>query len=108
MDLRVYCECGRCLPVTEADAGSALNCTCGCRVVVPLLEEFRDRPHLLSATTIERRVQRLIAAGELPNTEGCIRCGEMKTVQVVNINLECERYTARVHGGMSLLFFLWF
>jgi hypothetical protein len=48
MALGVYCECGLCLPVVEDDAGSSLLCSCGRRVVVPLLDEFRDHPVLLS------------------------------------------------------------
>src|SRR5262249_22005461 len=68
-------------------------------VVVPLLEEFRDRPVLLSASTIERRVRRLITKGELPATDACIKCGHLRTAEVVNTALECERYRTRVYGG---------
>jgi hypothetical protein len=109
MDLGVYCECGRCLPVAEDDVGSSLTCPCGRRVIVPLLDEFRDRPFLLSAASLERRVQRMIAEGELPSTDGCIRCGEGRAAQEVNVTLECERYTARAHGGQRFLIFpsLW-
>jgi hypothetical protein len=70
---------------------------------VPLLEEFRDRPDLLSAASIERRVRRLIAAGELPPTGCCVRCGEGNTAEVVPVELECERYTARAYGGERFL-----
>jgi hypothetical protein len=73
-----------------------------------LLEEFQDRPLLLSAATLERRVRRLIAEGELPITDACIRCGEVKAVQVVNLHLECERYTAHAHGGLRFLLLPWF
>jgi hypothetical protein len=94
--------------VTARDAGSALNCSCGRRVVVPLLEEFRDHPVLLSATTVEGRIRRLIAEGVLPSTDACLRCGDV-TAQLVGIDLQCERYKARASGGQRVLIipFLW-
>src|SRR5687767_5836821 len=98
MTLGVYCECGVCLPVAQDDAGSSRACACGRRVVVPLLDEFRDHPVLLSAATVERRVQRLIAAGVLPSTKYCLGCGSV-AAQVVNAALECERSTERTEGG---------
>jgi hypothetical protein len=101
--LRVCCECGRWLPIEPSAAGSAVTCSCGCRVVVPLLEEFRRRRDLLSAATIERRVRRLIAAAELPPPGGCARCGRLDTLEVVPLQLECERYTARAYGGERFL-----
>jgi hypothetical protein len=102
MTLGVLCECGRCLPVAQTDAGSVLSCSCGRRVVVPLLEEFRDQSVLLSATTVERRVQRLSAEGVLPRTDACLRCGGV-TAQAVDIDLQCERYTAHASGGQRFL-----
>jgi hypothetical protein len=102
MALGVYCECGICLPVAEDAAGSSITCSCGRRVVVPLLDEFRDRPLLLSAATVERRVRRLIAEGVLPSTDSCLRCGDSKA-WIVNVHLECEKYTARTHGGQLFL-----
>jgi hypothetical protein len=101
--LRVCCECGRWLSVEPMQAGSALTCTCGRRVVVPNLEEFQERSDLLSAMTIERRIPRLIAAGELPPSDGCARCGLARTADFTPIRLECERYTARSGGGQRLL-----
>jgi hypothetical protein len=102
MALGVYCECGRCVPVAEDDAGSSLTCPCGRSVVVPLLDEFRDHPVFLSAATVERRVRRLIAEGLLPGTAVCLRCGDERA-QVVNVDLACERCTARAHGGQRFL-----
>jgi hypothetical protein len=102
MELGVLCECGQRLSVVESNAGSALNCSCGRRVVVPLLEEFQDHPVLLSAATVERRVRRLIAEGVLPSTEACLRCGDV-TAQPVGLHLQCERYTARTSGGQRFL-----
>jgi hypothetical protein len=108
MALGVYCECGQTLPVAENDAGSALMCSCGRRVVVPLLEEFTDGSILLSASSIERRVRRLIAEGLLPSTDACLRCGD-GAAESVAIDLQCERYAARATGGQRFLIipFLW-
>jgi hypothetical protein len=103
MALGVYCECGQLLTVVENQAGSAISCSCRRKVVVPLLEEFADRPLLLSAATIERRLRRLIAAGELPLVSCCLRCGEVHSLEVVPVELECERYTVRAHGGQRFL-----
>jgi hypothetical protein len=107
MQLGVYCECGRCLPVAEANAGSSLTCGCGRKVIVPLLEEFRDRPLLLSAATLERRVQRLVAEGELPFGGACLQCGEEGGADLVKVSLECERYKVREHGGVGFLVLPW-
>jgi hypothetical protein len=95
MGLGVYCECGKCLPVTESDAGRSLVCSCGFTVLVPLIEEFRDQPVQLSAATVERRIRRLIAAGQLPAKDACIRCGEVEATSVVSVHLVCERAEER-------------
>ena len=101
-NLRVSCECGRWLPIEADAAGSSINCPCGGRVLVPSLEEFRDRPDLISAATLERRVHRLIKVGELPPGGGCARCG-VADAAVVAVELECERYSARASGGERFL-----
>jgi hypothetical protein len=93
--------------VAEADAGSSLTCACGRKVIVPLLEEFRDRPLLLSAATLERRVQRLIAEGELPPQGACLRCESEREAGVVNVALECEKYKTRTYGGTRFLILPW-
>src|SRR5437660_1576113 len=99
MGLGVCCECGQCLPVEESDAGSSLTCSCGRTVVVPLLEEFQVRPVLLSAASLQRRVQRLVAEGELPIVSACARCGDVRTAQVVRVDLVCEKFWTRSSGG---------
>jgi hypothetical protein len=71
-------------------------------MVVPLREEFRDHPVLLSAATVECRVRRLIAEGVLPSTDACLRCGDV-AAQPVDVELQCERYTARAAGGQRFL-----
>ena len=102
--LRVCCECGHWVLVTPSKAGSKVSCPCGRPVVVPLLVEFRNRPDLLSAATIDRRIRRLIAKGELPISGGCSKCGLVVPVEVVPINVECERYTARAYGGHGVIY----
>jgi hypothetical protein len=85
--------------VTETDAGSKLLCPCGFTVIVPLLEEFENRPVLLSAATVPRRIRRLIAEGELPGTTGCLQCHDTKTRGIINVAVECEKMRTRVSGG---------
>jgi hypothetical protein len=102
MSLGVTCECGLSLGVTEKDAGSMVRCSCGRPVVVPLLEEFQNHTVLLSAATVERRAQRLVAEGVLPGTDECLWCREVPA-QRVDVIVQCERYTAHTSGGMRLL-----
>jgi hypothetical protein len=68
-------------------------------VVVPTPEEFQGSSLLLSAMTVERRVRRLLAAGELPPPGACARCGRWPDVGVVDLWLECERSQVRATGG---------
>jgi hypothetical protein len=112
MSLGVYCECGVCCAVEEEDAGHSVICPCGRTVVVPLLDEFRERPHLLSAATLERRIRRLLAEGELPDTDACRGCGN-EDARIVKVVAACERRSVHTSGGPSFLFiplpwgFLW-
>jgi hypothetical protein len=103
MSLGVYCECGVCCAVEEEDTGHSVICPCGRTVVVPLLDEFRDRPRLLSAATLERRIRRLLAEGELPDTDACRACGQ-EDARVVKIVAACERRSVHTSGGSSFLF----
>jgi hypothetical protein len=100
--LTVGCECGEWVGVEPYQAGTAVFCGCRRRVVVPLLDEFRERPDLVSASTIERRVIRLVAEGELPLTGTCARCGAAED-GITRVILVCERYTARSGGGERFL-----
>src|SRR5262249_47210618 len=106
MGLGVICECGQTLPIEERQAGTATQCDCGRRVVIPLADEFREKPVVPSATTIERRVERLIAAGSLPLPGPCCACGQGGSEEVVPATIECERYTTRVSGGQRFLLLL--
>lgn len=99
----ISCECGKTQTVSDEQAGSSVTCRCGFRIVVPLADEFDGRPLLTSAATIERRVHRLIALGELPLPGVCRSCGEVSDVDDVWLTLACERYKVRVSGGTHVL-----
>jgi hypothetical protein len=103
-DLGVICECGDCLAVAEEEAGRRIVCNCGRTVVVPTLEEFRVRPVLRSATTIEARIRGMIEDGELPQTSACGSCGEVNRRNVVEFEVECEK--AQVRDGAPVGFFV--
>jgi hypothetical protein len=100
--LAVECECGRALPV-PADGRGPLVCSCGKRVVVPPPEEFQGRSVVLSAATAERRLRRLLAAGELPPMGACTACGLWDNLRVVDLWLDCERSRVRTSGGSGFL-----
>jgi hypothetical protein len=103
MGFRVSCECGECLTVQGSDAGSAVSCRCGRRVVVPLVEELQTGRVLVSAATIERRIRRMIASGDLPADPLCARCGSPDVAGAVIADVECERYRVRTSGGFRFL-----
>jgi hypothetical protein len=105
MGYQVSCECGECLPVQEADAGSSVNCRCGRRVVVPLLEELDTGRVIVSAASIERRIRRMIASGDLPAGRSCERCETPDVGQRVNATIQCERYRSRTSGGLRFFYF---
>jgi hypothetical protein len=102
--LRVGCYCGEWVPVKASEAGCAVKCPCGRRVEVPLLEEFRDHSDLLSSTTVESRILRLVAEKELPRIGLCEKCGDRNSREVVSAKLDCERATVSHHGGLSFLY----
>jgi hypothetical protein len=101
--LGVICECGAQLPVEEDAAGSTLNCSCGRRVIVPLLAELKARRVALSAATIERRIQRMVVAGDLPDTDQCMGCNDGNAAEIVPVVVECERAKVRTSGGFRFL-----
>ena len=103
MGLGVYCECGTLIPVLKSQAEGAVHCPCGFRVVVPALEEFQDRSHLVSAASIERRVQRLIDAGVLPQDGGSVECGSADSAAVVSVKIDCKKFTIHRSGGDRFL-----
>ena len=104
MAYTVCCECGKWLPIQLADAGSATKCSCGRRVEVPLLEEFEACADLLSATTVEARIFRLVATGDLPALGQCLECEAAGTRKVLRAVLDCERYTTHSEGGLRFLY----
>lgn len=102
MDQRaVECECGNNLPVPQ-DASSSLKCACGTFVILPPAEEFEGKRVVLSASTIERRIRRLIYAGELPPSSECAWCGSLHA-KPVDIRLVCETSTSWQTGGERLV-----
>lgn len=101
--LRVCCECDKWIGVLENDAGLSVTCVCGRRVEVPLLEEFQNNSDLLSATTVENRILRLVRAGDLPITGACACCGDVNDTAVVRAILDCERSSVRHRSGISVL-----
>jgi hypothetical protein len=88
--------------------GDAVFCPCGNRVVVPPPEELQSRPVVLSAMTVERRIRRLLTAGELPPRGACASCGQACD-GTLNLWLDCERSRTRTSGGPGWLFipFFW-
>jgi hypothetical protein len=101
--LAVECECGRAVSM-PADGRGPLTCPCGNRVVLPPPEEFRGRSLVLSAMTVERRVHRLLAAGELPPMGACTRCCQVRDIEAVDLWLDCEQSQVRTSGGFRFLF----
>lgn len=97
----VECECGELIPVTAGVPGP-LRCRCGRPVVVPLPEEFDGPTVLLSAATVERRVQRLLGAGHLPAGRGCACCGSPRA-GVLDVRVLCEASESRLTGGHRFL-----
>jgi hypothetical protein len=71
-------------------------------VVVPPPEEFQGRTVVLSAATVERRIHRLLAAGELPSMRACMRCGQERDVETVNLLVDCEQSEVRTSGGWTV------
>jgi hypothetical protein len=90
---RVSCECARWIPVIENQMGRAITCSCGRRVEVPLLDEFLVKPDLLSNTTIDRRLARMIQDGALPPAEHCAACETSSGLQIVQFEANCEWMT---------------
>src|SRR5437763_1512337 len=94
MEFRVTCECGKEHPVTAGGAGSKLACPCGRTVAVPSLGELRRRGLAPDATHPVLAVGRMIEAGELPPSGGCVRCGAPAD-RVAHVTAECERKWVR-------------
>ena len=127
MSYEVRCACGNTHTVTAADAGSALNCSCGSAVNVPPL-------HVLRASAGEQaispvvQIRGMLLRNELPGTRTCACC-HRGTDEIVRVSVECERSITKsgaskaeyagclfgcalgvfmpvVYGVVALLFFL--
>ncbi|HEY1189684.1 MAG TPA: hypothetical protein VGE74_18700 [Gemmata sp.] len=57
---------------------------------------------LISAATIERRIQRLAAAGRLPPGHECVGCGSRRAA-ALDVRIACETAENRVTGGFRFL-----
>jgi hypothetical protein len=97
----VVCECYQLVPVSE-DAGPSVKCSCGRYVIVPPTAEFADSPVLISGCTLENRVRRLLALGQLPPSRECAWCGAPEA-QPFDIRLVCEESEARATGGEHIV-----
>jgi hypothetical protein len=95
VDFQVNCACGKPHTVQAGNAGSVLPCPCGRQVTVPNLSELRRRhgltPYDANPVLV---IERLLAAGELPEESACIRCG-VASETVTRIIVECEKKWVR-------------
>lgn len=103
MQIRVPCECGEALSVTEGSAGQKLPCRYGRVVAIPryreLLAMAGQGPDLAPDFVIER----LLLAGKLPEEDCCLACGT-PTGEVAQVVVQCER--AQVgQAGRSWLYY---
>lgn len=91
MNFRVDCACGIPVRVTEASAGGSVQCLCGRSVPVPELRELRVRaglpPYNVSPEVL---IEHLLADGELPPDNHCVRCAT-PTEGRVHARAVCER-----------------
>ncbi|HTK75793.1 MAG TPA: hypothetical protein VL371_11090 [Gemmataceae bacterium] len=94
MEFKAVCECGTTHAVTAADAGAKIPCACGRTVSVPSLGKLRQQGLVPDQTHPVLAINRMLEAGELPPTAGCVRCG-VATDRVVKIEAECERTWVR-------------
>ena len=93
----VECECHAVIPVPDG-ADGPLKCGCGRFVVLPSPEEFEGKSVLLSAATLERRIQRLVDAEQLPPDHECAWCGAPES-EPADLRLVWERSWSRTSGG---------
>lgn len=89
MEIQLQCDCGETITVTEAKAESDVPCKCGREVRVPPFFELRQMAGM-TLEVPELVVQRLLAAGRLPEETACLICC-VQTTAVCRCWLECER-----------------
>ncbi len=99
MEFNFNCACGATLTVPEAQAGTQVRCPCGRAVPVPSLLELRKLADLPLASP-ELVVERLLAAGMLPEETACVLCG-VETEGRCHFWTRCERAVVR-RGGFFL------
>ncbi len=105
MEYPLPCACGGTLTVTEAAAGTTVNCSCGRAIEVPSWRELnagsgKSAPRLSPDLAIET----LLAARKVPFDPICARCGT-ETEEQVQVIAECERMQIK-GGGFSWLTFI--
>ncbi|MBY0459392.1 MAG: hypothetical protein K2V38_18865 [Gemmataceae bacterium] len=97
----VECECGAIVPAPEGMPGP-LVCSCHMRLIVPHEDEFASGKVPLSAPSLERRVRRLVEAGELPQSTDCAGCGAPDAGEV-ECAVACEQLEGRFIQGSGFL-----
>ena len=91
MEFYIACSCGRQIPVSASQAGTAVECACGLTCEVPGLGELRRQAGMSSYRAHPADVVRaMLARGELPPGDTCAKCG-MPASEVLDVTAECER-----------------
>src|SRR5262245_19062087 len=103
MDFRINCPCGSHVMVTEGAADGTRQCSCGRTLAVPSLKELRLQAGLPAYNiSPELMIEHLLAAGELPGSQACARCGA-HTDDLILVLTRCEQSWTRRTGGFSWL-----
>ena len=110
MEYSVQCSCGKSLPVTMAQAGSAVACDCGANVNVPSLSRLKQAAGQAAYEVgILDQLRNLVAEGELPASDQCQQCRDV-TSDVLTCTVVCEmpRFKRSKQGQWRwLLLLLW-
>jgi hypothetical protein len=98
MEYSVTCLCQKAIPVTAAQAGTEVACSCGRTIKVPRLSELRlTTGRDAYEAGVVSAIQRLIRTGELPYGDTCALSG-WPTNDVYELLVECERPWAKQVG----------
>jgi hypothetical protein len=99
MEFQLRCGCGETITVTEAKAESEVLCRCGGTVPVPSFFELK-RLAGVPPVAPELAIERLLAAGRLPEETECVVCG-VRTDDICRCWVDCEQAVVRP-GGTGL------
>lgn len=106
MNYHIECPCGESVQVGEGSAGVTLKCTCGRPILVPSVDKLRQSAGLPPAEPSPELVLRhMLAAGELPPSRECARCGVL-TDNVATYEVQCETATRKGGAGFWFRIFL--